>query len=268
MIEILSVVGGSVVATLIAKYLWERQVQGRVRIRRIEHQNSTALQGLLELYGGLFSDEQRDYSSDDILSWLRDSDGRLKRKHTPCRDIVLAAEAGPHIVGFLFCHYYPSAKHAIVSYCGRDADSEVARTRDVMGLLLKRLFTILREEKPPCAGLLFEVDSRRLKTAFSVRAIRLGRRALELKIDYRRPRLSLEAEAEGDRLYLLFVPLGEVASGVVTRDTAVSLLESLHLLGYGDYYDPSDPRHFEYQQYLRRRVDEYRDRLPDPVRTS
>lgn len=269
MVEILSAVGGSVVAALIANYVWEKNLRDRLRVRRLKLQSSREVAGMLELYSALFPDEAQNYSGDHILSLLQDRFGRLKRKHTPCVDILLTAQTGRAVVGFLFCHYYPSSSHAVVSYCGRDEESEAARLQDAIGVLLKKLAAILRKEHPPCSLLLFEVADRRLRSVFRQRALQIGFQARELLINYRRPRYCLEATAEGDPLHLMCVALsGPATSGVFTRKIVVEILETLHLLGYGDYYDPSDPRHQKYQEYLRKRVESYRIRLSDPIQVS
>jgi hypothetical protein len=263
--EIFTVIGGSVAATLIANYVWS-QFRSKLTIRRVTRQDAPEVAGMLELYGALFPDEERDYSNDHILSLLADRHGHLKRKHTPCVDIILTAQHGKSVIGFVFCHYYPGSTHAVVSYCGRDSQSEISRTRDAVGQLLAELLRTLRKQKPACTMLVFEVGDKKVRSVFRQRAIQLGFQARELLIEYRRPRYSLEAHSEGDPLHLLCVPLsGPATSGVITRDTAVSILSTLHLLGYGDFYEPTDPRHELYQKYLGERVSLYRDRLPDPV---
>lgn len=269
MIEIVSAVGGSVAATLLANFVWEKRLRDRLRIRRVERQDSRDVAGMLALYATLFPDETRNYTSDDILSLLPDRQGRLKRKHTPCTEILLSACIGKSVVGFLFCHYYPASSHAIVSYCGQDPNSEIAKTQDAVGQLLAKLLKILNSQKPPCSNIIFEVSEPSVGRTFRIRAIRMNLTCKELLVGYRRPKYSLDAEAEGESLRLLSVPLtGSCTTGVFTLEDTIALLNTLHVLGYGDYYDPQDPRHHQYQTYLRRQVESYRARLPDPINVS
>ena len=74
--------------------------------------------------------------------------------------------------------------------------------------------------------------------------------------------------ATEEELVLMFADLSVTGSNGakpdrVAKDVVMQILEFIHLDCYGDFYEPHDPRHLAYQEYLGNRLRQFRDTLPD-----
>jgi hypothetical protein len=108
-----TVVGGLIVLAL--WYLWKTKLRDRVKVKSATKKSQKGVSGMLELYSRLFPDDGTNYSSEEILNFLADESGKRQTTHAQVEDFFLVATVRDEVVGFLFCHYYPEIKYAIIN---------------------------------------------------------------------------------------------------------------------------------------------------------
>jgi hypothetical protein len=258
-------------------YLWDKFCN-RVKIKLATKKTQREVSGMLELYSHLFPEDGTNYSSEEILNFLADKNGKRQATHVQVEDFFLVATVRNDVVGFLFCHYYPEIKYAIVSYFGIDKNSQQA-CKFAAELLLKKLMTFLRHQKQPCELLVFELQKpdENLEKAqnqerearvrrFRQRAASFDLHAYQILIEYQRPKLSLDPNLKEENLVLMCVPLTVCkATNTLSKPGVIKLLEFIHHYCYADFYSPSDPSFIVFKKYLNDRMELYQRTLPDPV---
>ncbi|QQR74389.1 MAG: hypothetical protein IPJ17_02000 [Holophagales bacterium] len=255
--------------------LWWIDRSRRIQVKRITTQKDPDLTKVLELYGRLFPPDLGNYTMADMEALLVDEFGKEQRRHVPETHFVLAGKLHGDVVSFLFCHYYPNRRKAIVSYMGSDKDAKEARGRAVDSLV-RRLVRHLTDQSPPCTLLLFECDrpipgldpaEQREREArpflFKRTAKDLGYRSFQLPVDFHQPKLNLETPEYGAPLVLVTILMGTPMTAAIEDEEALTAatLDFLLFDAYGDYYSPDDPRHEEYQAYLREQRARYLARV-------
>jgi len=267
----------SVIATItaiVAAYLWEVQIRGRVRIRQIRSAEDRWVTGFLELYSNLFLEDGTNYSCEEMLEFTQATPGD---RHVEVENIILAAIYRGEVVGFLLCHFYPERRKAIISYFG--VNKEVLEARNgAATVLLKKLKKVLSKRRRSCEFIFFdmqgveeglppeEVAKRRARPVlFRQSARTLKMKSVTFDFPYRCPKVSL---APGTREYpfsLMCVPLSRDIPKPAPRALVISFLEFLYLDCYGDVYPVSDPRFAEHHAYLESVIADYRGSLPEFV---
>jgi hypothetical protein len=272
---LITIVGGLIV--LYAWYLWDK-FYNRVKVKLATKKTQKEVFGMLELYSRLFPEDGTNYSSEEILNFLADENGEKQATHVQVEDFFLVATVRDDVVGFLFCHYYPEIKYAIISYFGTDKNSQLAR-ECAAELLLKKLVKFLRHQKPPCELLVSELQKpnenlekvqnqeRKARVGlFRQTAARFHLHAYHILIEYQRPKLSLDPNLNEESLVLMCVPLTACkTTNTLSKIGVIRLLEFIHYYCYADFYSPSDPSFTIFQNYLKGRMELYQRTLPDPV---
>ncbi len=235
---------------------------------------------MLELYTQLFPDDKIHYSADeirDLFEMLEEEEGQRPVK---ADDILLVAKFKGAVVGFMFCHYYPVRRKAIISYYGIDKKVLEAR-KFAATVLLKRIDKLLIRNHKECEFLFFDVarpghqlskkENRERNARMSVfmQEARSARRmAYIFLIDYHSPRVSMAKETCETPLVLMFIPLKTQFPATIPKSQFMTFLKFIFFDCYGDMYRVDDPRFEEYHNYLREQVDLFAQVLPEEVSLS
>ncbi len=265
---------GAVPATIVAAYIWERQIRDRVYVRRIVSPDDEDAGELIKLYSKLFPDETTNYSGDHVVEILQKCMEPDNLRHVKAEDIVLVARYKKEVVGFLFCHYYPARRKAIISYYGIDEQFVEAR-KSAAGCLLKKLKSLLAARSRRCEYLFFDVERPDLRCEpkmnrerkcrillFKQSAWHLHEKAYEIQFDYQSPRITLDEKTHKTSLVLMFVPLKVTTISSLEREELTKFLEFVLLDCYGDIYRIDDPRFQKYHDHLNQLLAKYKRELP------
>lgn len=282
MVEILVATATGTLGTIAASVilsLWHIKVGNHVRIARITSTTDVRLQQLKCLYNDLFPENAgTNYSAEYIPDLLdpKYSDKRLFQ----IENIILTATYKGEVVGFVFCHYYPEPRKAIISYYGliQDRTHLVARGEAPLKLLVK-LRKILRKRN--CDYLFFDLrldnnaapkgEAARHKSrwlAFSRRAREVGLYAGMFCFDYICPRVCLDEQTHEEPFTLHCIPLNGDKLTVVSKKEMVKFIEFIYFYCFGDFYSAGDPEFIKHCRYLNKIVKHYRDVLPDKIMVS
>jgi hypothetical protein len=260
--------------------LIEERRSDAVVVKRLGHDDHDDAAGVVALYNDLFEDDGTNYSPDELLDFLTQPYSR--DRHLPeIENIVLVAKHSQVVVGFIFCHYYPIRRKAIVSYYAIDKRDDKARATAAK-ILAKELQNILSQPSRTCDFLFFDTQNpdassdkaenreRRARPAlFKLTAESMGLHAYRIDFDYRCPRVSLDAAAIEFPFTLLCIPISTVTLSVpIPRDTIVEFLRFIYEDCYGDFYPVSDSRFEEYRSYLSGLVTSYETTLPALVHAN
>jgi hypothetical protein len=270
---VIIIIAGIPVA-VIAAYIWEKTIRDRVAVRRITSPDDDDVEGLIELYTELFPDEKTNYSGDFIVEMLDKDSEPTEARHVQAEDIVLVARFKREVVGFLFCHFYPARRKAIVSYYGIDGHFLEAR-KSAAGHLLKKLKAILTSRSRQCEYLFFDVErpnpkleieeNRKRKCRillFKQSARHLREKAYEIHFDYQSPRITLGEKTHKTSLVLMFISLKAATVSSLEREELIKFLEFVLLDCYGDIYRTDDPRFEKYHEHLNQLLKKYQKDLP------
>jgi hypothetical protein len=270
---IIIIVAGIPVA-VIAAYIWEKTIRDRVYVRRVTMPDDDDLEELIELYTKLFPDEKTNYSGDFIIEMLDKDSEPANVRHIQAEDIVLVARFKHEVVGFLFCHFYPARRKAIVSYYGIDGQFLEAR-KSAAGHLLRKLKAILTSKSRQCEYLFFDVErpNSKLETKenrkrkcrillFKQSARHLHEKAYEIQFDYHSPRITLDEKTHKASLVLMFIPLKGTVISSLEREEVGKFLEFVLLDCYGDIYRTDDPRFQQYHDHLNQLLKKYQKDMP------
>jgi hypothetical protein len=274
MIETIIVVVGAIPATIIAAFVWERKIRDRVFVRRIVSTDDEDVEELIELYSKLFPDETTNYSGEHIVEILEKGSEPENTRHVRSEDIVLVARFKQEVVGFMFCHFYPARRKAIVSYYGIDGQFLEAR-KSAADCLLKKLKSLLTAKSRKCEYLFFDVErpdtrlelkkNRERKCRiilFKQSARHLREKAYEIQFDYQSPKITLDEKTHKTSLVLMFVPLKPTSISSLEREELTKFLEFVLLDCYGDIYRMDDPRFKKYHEHLNQLLKKYQRDLP------
>ena len=267
----------AVLGTVGAAYVWERQIRDRISVRRVSGTGDEDTGGIIELYASLFPDDGRNYSAEELIEFTAVG---LPDRHVRAEDIVLAARYHGDVVGFVFCHFYPERKKAIVSYFGIDRQVVEAR-RSAAKKLLRKLAQILSDRQHACDFLFFDLLSPDSSASPAENAERKARpvlfkqsaRALDLKayrfhVQYECPRISLADGTHEHPLILMCVPLAARLERPVSKQDFLGFLRFIYLDCYGDLYPVNDERFTAFHEYLRSKLTQYEKSLPDQIQVS
>ncbi len=270
----------AVVCTVLAAYLWETKLRDRVSIRRIVNRDDEHIESLLELYQELFEDDGTNYSPAEVMEFLDDSTAFAEVRHVRAENIVLVAVFRRNVVGFLFCHFYPERRKAIISYYGVSSAASEARS-SAASRLLARLKSILASGDHPCDYLFFDLQGvdgstpraearkrRARPVLFKQSARRLGLEAHLLEFPYVCPKVSMNVDSREYPFTLMCVPILGRLPKPVPRELILEFLSFIHLDCYGDLYPIHDPRFPQYREHLNQRLVHYQEELPQTVQVA
>ena len=253
----------------------EAKKSDEIVVSRITERSHEDCTGVVNLYTKIFADDGTNYSPEELLEFL--TKPVFTDRHLPSiENIVLVAKHHETVVGFMFCHFYPARRKAIVSYYAIDRRDEKARMSAARGMAI-RLHQLLSEPSRPCDLLFFDTQNpdaqlnrienreRRARPAlFKLTADSLGLHAYKFHFDYVCPRVSLDPDAREYPFTLLCVPMpGFTLPVPVPRDTLIEYLRFIYEDCYGDVYPVSDPRFTEHHTYLDTLSHRYQTTLPD-----
>lgn len=248
----------------------------RIVVKRIEGGGDANVPALIELYGEMFPEEDgTNYSMEEFIQIMDKT--FEETRHVKVENIVLVALIKKEVVGFIFSHFYPTERKAIISYFGIKKENDVARQLRASQHLLKRLRHILSDEKK-CDALFFDLEGYDSQTPAQERHRRKGRKVLfrnsakalgykarEFQFSYHCPKVALTADAREAPFSLFCIGIDKEIPKQIDKNTMIEYLKFIYLFCYGDFYAISDPRFEEHLKYLRKSVDEYQKILPDSI---
>lgn len=270
----LSTLIAAVGAAIILHY-WET-VRYPVRIVRVKSPTDMPVEGIKDLYEELFPEEDgTNYTREEISEIMNPF--FIDPRHVKSENIVLAALWKSNLVGFIFCHFYPVPKKAIVSYYGLTPDRSQLKARTEAPIkLLKKLKKILTKKK--CDYLFFDLqgtdnsiskeEARKRKSrcqAFNSRAKEFGLQSGMFQIEYQSPKVSLSEGIHEYPFSLHCIPLHGEKLSSVNKIQMLEFLEFVYLYCYGDFYHVDEPEFKAHQDHLHAFVDHYRKTLPDNI---
>ncbi len=266
-----------VAGTIVASFIWEKKIRDRVSVRRIKSSKDKDIHGLIEIYAELFPDDTVDYDAEEIRAFFDEEDEHDGSRHVKVDNILLAAKFKGAVVGFIFCHYYPERKKAIISYFGIDKNVLEARKFAAI-VMLKHLERLLIRKYKECEYLFFDVArpekqlseaefrERKARISLFMQSARsIGKKAYVFQFDYHSPKVSLSHESQERPLVLMFIPLKGSISMVISKAQVIAFLQFIFLDCYGDIYRIDDPKFKEYQQHLKENVREFEVLLPEEI---
>lgn len=271
LVGIIVAVGGG-----IGLQVWQRYFLERISVKRITKPTDKCVQGLLDLYEAHFlqDDDDTNYSLTEVAGFINDKPE--ERHHVDVENIVLVAVLKSEVVGFLFCHFYPERRKAIISYFAIDKKNNEARIKAADQLLLKLKKILIKGNK--CDALFYESEGsdptiskheRREREArralFRLKAKAHGLKALEFQFQYQCARVSLSDDVHERPFSLFCIGVREQIPVSLPKKQLLEYLSFIHLDCYGDLYQEDDPRFEEHQAYLRKRLEHYENTLPETI---
>lgn len=275
MIDIVGSIASAVGAGVILHFIV--RMRGPVRVKRVTHSTDPLVPPTLELYQSLFpEDDGTNYSTEEVMEFM---DARpIATRHVEVSNIILVATFKGVVVGFLFTHFYPQRRKAIVSYFAIDKNVKEARIDGIAAKKLTAALTDTLRKTGNCDALFYDVErittatpveERRRKIGragvFRARAKVLGLEAREFKFQYKCPKVSLSDFAHEHPFALFCVGLSAPVPRELPKATLLEYLRFVYLDCYGDNYPKDDPRFAEHQQHLSDMVAHYERTLPDIV---
>lgn len=275
MIEIIAAVVGTAGGGF-ALYQLQKWTDNRISIKRITSSTDKYVQGLTSLYDYHFSeDDGTNYTIEEIVEMMNAKFD--ERRIVEVENITLVAVLKKEVVGFIFCHLYPKARKAIVSYFavkeGVDYHEHAAHK------LLAKLKTILIEGHN-CDQLFFEIQGfdertpkpeqrkrRSLRLLFSKEAQTFGLSVREFDFPYQCPKISMAEDTHESPFSLFSVGLRKPIPAKIPKHQMLEFLEFIYLECYGDLYPLNDKMFYKHHEHLQQLVEHYEKTLPDIIDT-
>ncbi len=227
------------------------------------------LHDALDLYSQRIPETEQ-FSSPDIIRWLREDLERIDRGTLRPRDFFLIAKSEEQVCGFLLLHFYPQVNYAFIAYLVASKDPPMTNfSRDgVSRALLAKVRELMApgEDLEACQGLLLEVDRpasadtaaeskhrlARIKLfctlaeaqGFSLRAFDMG---------YLQPPLSLSEPDSTVPMLLMYArpKAGQPANFMRTAEVR-QVLKFIYMDLYPEGYSDNEIENREYKAHLRR----------------
>lgn len=263
--------------TVAASFICKKTIRDNISVRRIKLADDKDILSLIQLYTELFPDDSVDYTAEEIRELFDKQDEPDGLRHVDAEDILLVAKFKGAVVGFIFCHYYPERRKAIISYFGIDKNVLEAR-KFAAEVLLKHLEYLITRVHKECEYLFFDVArpgqmlsreenlERKARINLFMQCARtIGKKAYVFQFDYHSPKVSISEDTHERPLVLMFIPLKDDISATISKEQVLTFLRFIFLDCYGDVYTVDDPRFEEYQAHLRENIREFEKSLPDNV---
>jgi len=270
--SIVSAVGAGVILHLIIT-----EIRDPVRIRRVISASDPVVPATLELYQGLFpEDDGTNYSVEEFMDSM--DTVPAEQRHVQVRNIIHVATFKGAVVGFLFAHFYPDRRKAIVSYFAVDKNVKEARVDSVAALKLTSALIKTLRKTGKCDAVFYDVERIGVSAPAEQKRRKMGRAGLfrarvkslklearEFKFQYQCPKVSLSEFAHEEPFALFCVGLHSAVPRQLPKKTILEYLRFVYLDCYGDMYPVEDPRFSTHQEHLRQMVQHYEETLPDVV---
>lgn len=276
---ILSLIG-AVIATIVATYLYDTKIRDRIYVKRVLDMDDVDIPRLLELYVDLFPEESCNYSSDDIVEMIEHQSHGPEFGEVTAEDFILVAKYKGDVIGFLFCHYYPERKKAIISYYGIDKSVLEAR-RKAAHALLKSLKKHLSSKGRVCDYIFFDVDppetalndGEKVRRRARISVLKQSARAFQVKayfinFEYMSPKITMADVTKETPLNLMVVPMSGRISNPISKENLLEFLRFIYMDCYGDYYEVTDPKYKSFRSHLFAMLRKYKKTLPTEVSIS
>jgi hypothetical protein len=276
---IIKIIAG-VVGAFLAFYIWKTKSRDRIYVSRITSPRDSAIEGAIELYSSLFVDDGTNYSVEELLELLGDDPKFTIGRHIEAENIILVAKLRKEVIGFLICHFYVERRKAIISYLGINSQIIEAK-RSASKVLFNKLKTVLLKHEDECDFIFFDLQgvdsslpqSEKLKRKarpilFKRIAKRLGVRAYLLQFNYICPKVSMSDKAREYPFTLMCIPVHGQLAPKIPKKTVMEFLIFIYLDCYGGIYSVSDPKFKAYNDYLKEKLKQYEETLPDAIPTE
>lgn len=261
---------GGIIATIVANYIW-KIIDSRIIIKQITNPKDKDINQLIELYGEIFPDG---FNVEEQFEYIQLSLLKSDKRPIEVDDIWLIAKRGRNVVGFFFCHYYPKRNKAWVSYYGVDKPKELPKDA-ISSKLVEKVLSYLKKRE--CEYLFFDVQrpQKNIKSKENTEKksrIRLFKKdarindvkALELKFDYKAPKISISAPSNS-QLTLMIIPLTGKLEIPVPQKTIIEFLDFIYMDCYGDLYEKDDSRYEKFNKHLHIKLEEMKKEVPELV---
>lgn len=247
-----------------AWYYIQKALENRISIKRIESSSDDYVAGVVDLYKQHFPDDGTNYSPDEVVEMM---DAKFEeRRIAEAENINLAAVLKNEVLGFIFCHFYPESRKAIVSYIAVKGGIAIHRKTSLE--LIKRLKKILTKNNQ-CDSLFFEIQgfdtNKGLRRLFTDRADSIALKVRKFVFDYQCPKISMAEGAHEAPFSLFCVGLREDFPDLISKQKMIEVLEFIYLECYGDLYPISDELFYKHREHLKEIVDNYEKTLPDLI---
>jgi len=202
-----------------------------------------------------------------------------KERHVTVKNIVLAAIFKDSVVGFVFAHFYPQRRKAIVSFLAIDKTVKEARVDSIAAKKLTNALKAILIKEGTCDALFYDVERISPTAPVEDRRRKMGRagtfraHAKALKLDtrefqcqYLSPRVSMSEFAHEQPFVLFCVGISNPIPEELTKAEMLDYLRFVYLDCYGDVYAKEDPRFVAHQDYLKKMIAHYELTLPEKVR--
>ncbi|PKN30451.1 MAG: hypothetical protein CVU64_03230 [Deltaproteobacteria bacterium HGW-Deltaproteobacteria-21] len=276
MVEIIGSVLSAVGAGLILHFII--QLHGPVRVRRIRTAGDPLVLPTLELYQTLFpEDDGTNYSAEECLEFM--DERPTNERHVDVKNVILVATFKKRVAGFIFAHFYPQKRKAIVSYFAVDRSFKKAR---VDGVAAKKLTAALKTtltKEGTCDALFYDVERISPTASLKDRRRKMGRAGVfrahakalrleprEFQFKYLCPRVSMSELAHEQPFVLFCVGISSTIPKELTKAEMIDYLRFVYLDCYGDIYARDDPRFVAHQDYLKEMIAQYEETLPETIR--
>ena len=201
-------------------------------------------------------------------------------RHIKVENIILVAKLKKEVIGFVICHFYIERRKAIISYLGINSHIKEAK-RLASRKLLNKLKTILLKYEDVCDFLFFDMQgadsslpqaekSKRRARPILFRQIakRLGVHAYLLQFNYMCPKVSMTDRAREYPFTLMCIPVHGQLAPKIPKQTVMEFLIFIYLDCYGGIYSVNDPQYKAHHDYLKEKLKQYDETLPDEVPTA
>lgn len=272
MLEIIGGIATAVIAGIILHLV--SRIRDPIRVRRITSEGDPLVTQTFELYQSLFpEDDGTNYSVDELMECMDIHPPSVR--HVFVTNIALAATFKGSVVGFVFAHFYPERRKAIISYFAIDKTIKEARVDGIAAKkLLKELKTTLLKEVN-CDALFYDIErvspsmpieERRRKMGragiFRTHAKTLKLQAQEFQFQYQCPKVSLSEFAHEQPFSLFCVGISAPIPKELPKQQILDYLRFVYLDCYGDVYPKDDPRFAAHQEHLQKMIRHYEEILP------
>lgn len=235
-----------------------------VLIKRIRSLSDKYVDDVIALYKFNFPDvDGTNYSEDEMYEMMNVKyEGR---RISDAENITLAAVLKGEVIGFVFCHFYPESRKAIISYIAvKDSRNKTSHK------LVLRLKKILLKSNQ-CDELFFETEGTDANKAlirwFSEKAKSVGFNVRLFNFQYQCPLISVTHAAKEAIFFLFGIGIKTEIPKLVTKSKMLDILKFIYFDCYGDLYDVKDKLFLEHYKHLQKMLEYAENTLPDVIPT-
>lgn len=238
--------------------------KNEVVIKRIRSSTDKYVDEVIALYKFHFPDNDgTNYSEDEMRRMMN---AKYKRRRiSECENITLAAILKDEVVGFVFCHFYPETRKAIISYIAvKDSRNKTSHK------LVSKLKKILLKSGQ-CDELFFETEgsdaNKGLIRWFSEKAKSIGFNVRLFNFKYQCPMVSMSHESKESPFFLFCIGIKTEIPELITKSKMLEILRFIYFDCYGDLYEVKDKLFLEHYSHLQQMFENAENTLPDVIPT-